>query len=153
MAPPNATWQQIIAQAHANPEILKQTEVIRSIQNVLQTNVSVCSSLGQPFSTQFNLIFQDMLAVRQQLARVYVACLFGGALSTCGVLLRGIETLGMRCAGYGSHHSTELHALPCLHQHLLTSAPAGHCLLGVCREWVDMSLAMAVPASRVTQVQ
>lgn len=28
-----------------------------------QTNVSVCSSLGQPFVSQFNLIFLDMLAV------------------------------------------------------------------------------------------
>lgn len=63
MAPPNTTWQQILAQARANPEILKQTEVMKSIQNVLQTNVSVCTSLGQPFSTQFNLIFQDMLQV------------------------------------------------------------------------------------------
>ena len=28
-----------------------------------QTNVSVCSSLGHPFVSQFNLIFLDMLAV------------------------------------------------------------------------------------------
>jgi hypothetical protein len=28
-----------------------------------QTNVSVCSSLGHPFVTQFNLIFLDTLAV------------------------------------------------------------------------------------------
>lgn len=25
MAPPNTTWQQILAQARANPELLKQT--------------------------------------------------------------------------------------------------------------------------------
>jgi exportin-1 len=25
MAPPNSTWQQILAQARANPEVLKQT--------------------------------------------------------------------------------------------------------------------------------
>ncbi|GAX79005.1 hypothetical protein CEUSTIGMA_g6445.t1 [Chlamydomonas eustigma] len=63
MAPPNATWQQILIQARSNPEILKQPEVIRSIQNVIQTNVSVANSLGQPFITQFNLIFSDMLQV------------------------------------------------------------------------------------------
>ena len=32
-------------------------------QNVLQTNVSVSNSLGQPFITQFNIIFSDMLQV------------------------------------------------------------------------------------------
>ena len=38
--------------------------MIKSIQNVVQTNVSVCTSLGQPFTTQFNVIFPDMLQVR-----------------------------------------------------------------------------------------
>lgn len=37
--------------------------VMKSIQNLLQTNVSVCTSLGQPFMTQFNIIFTDMLQV------------------------------------------------------------------------------------------
>ena len=41
MTPPNAPWQQILLQARSNPDILKQHEVIKSIQNVLQTNVSV----------------------------------------------------------------------------------------------------------------
>lgn len=40
-----------------------RTQVIKSIQNVLQTNVSVCSSLGQPFLVQFNIIFPEMLQV------------------------------------------------------------------------------------------
>eukprot|EP00951_Prasinocladus_malaysianus_P012980 scaffold97565_cov44-Prasinocladus_malaysianus.AAC.1 len=42
MAPPNQTWQQIIQQATASPDILKEQEVIRNVQNILQTNVSVC---------------------------------------------------------------------------------------------------------------
>uniref|UniRef100_A0A7S0WF70 Importin N-terminal domain-containing protein n=1 Tax=Chlamydomonas leiostraca TaxID=1034604 RepID=A0A7S0WF70_9CHLO len=63
MGPPNATWQQILAQARTAPDILKQQEVIKSIQNVLQTNVSVCTSLGQPFVAQFNVVFPDMLQV------------------------------------------------------------------------------------------
>lgn len=63
MAPPNTTWAQILAQARASQEVLKAQEVIKSIQNVLQTNVSVCTSLGHPFLTQFNVIFSDMLAV------------------------------------------------------------------------------------------
>jgi hypothetical protein len=42
MGPPNLTWQQIIQQAGASPDILKQQDVIRNVQNILQTNVSVC---------------------------------------------------------------------------------------------------------------
>ena len=76
MGPPNTTWQQILAQARASPEILKQQEVIRSIQNVLQTNVSVATSLGQPFVSQFSVIFGDMLQVggRCDVICVLTAC-------------------------------------------------------------------------------
>jgi len=42
MSPPNGTWQQIIAQAASSPDVLKQPEVMRNLQNILQTNVSVC---------------------------------------------------------------------------------------------------------------
>lgn len=58
------------AQAKANPEVLKQQVAIKSIQNVLQTNVNVCTSLGQPFMSQFNFIYADMLQVRGRLAQV-----------------------------------------------------------------------------------
>lgn len=63
MGPPNATWGDIIGQASAQPDILRQPEVVRNIQNILQTNVSVCSSLGQPFVTQMSHIYGDTLNV------------------------------------------------------------------------------------------
>ena len=63
MTPPNATWREVIEQAKQNVDVLKQPGVIRNLQNILQTNVSVCSSLGQPFITQMILIYQDMLNV------------------------------------------------------------------------------------------
>jgi hypothetical protein len=63
MALPNTTWASIIAQARQDVEVLKQAEVIRNVANILQTNVSVCSSLGAPFLSQLNLVFVDMLAV------------------------------------------------------------------------------------------
>jgi exportin-1 len=61
MAPPNGTWRDIIAQAGHQPDILKQVDVIRNIQNILSTNCSVCSSLGQPFLSQITLIYLEML--------------------------------------------------------------------------------------------
>lgn len=63
MTPPNATWREVIEQAKQNVDVLKQPGIIRNLQNILQTNVSVCSSLGQPFITQMTLIYQDMLNV------------------------------------------------------------------------------------------
>lgn len=63
MIPPNRYWCDIIQQAGQNVEILKSTETVKGVQNILQTNMSVCSSLGGPFSTQLNRIFVDMLSV------------------------------------------------------------------------------------------
>lgn len=63
MGPPNATWGDIIGQASGQPDILRQPEVVRNIQNILQTNVSVCSSLGQPFVTQMSHIYNASLNV------------------------------------------------------------------------------------------
>ncbi len=63
MQPPNATWQQIIAQATQSPEVLKAPEVVRNVQNILQTSCSVASSLGPPFLSQMSIIYVDMLNV------------------------------------------------------------------------------------------
>lgn len=63
MAPPNATWHSFLTSARQNPDILRQPEVIKSIQNVLQTNVAVCQSLGHPFVSQLKFIFTDMLQI------------------------------------------------------------------------------------------
>lgn len=67
MGPPNTTWGQILAQAQANAEVLKQQEVIKSLQNVLQTNVAVCTSLGNPFISQMAQMVDSMLQVGQPL--------------------------------------------------------------------------------------
>jgi len=63
MSPANQYWYGIIQQAAQNVEVLKSTQVVKEVQHCIQTNMSVCSSLGSPFSTQLNLIFVDMLSV------------------------------------------------------------------------------------------
>lgn len=70
MAPPNHTWRDIITQATQQPDILKQVEVIRNIQNILSTNCSVSTSLGQPFLSQITLIYLDMLNMYRQVRPV-----------------------------------------------------------------------------------
>ena len=66
MDPPNSTWRNIIDQAAQQSEILKESEVIKNVQNILQTNVSVCSSLGHPFLSQMSRIYTDMLKFYRQ---------------------------------------------------------------------------------------
>lgn len=68
MEPPNKTWSDIIRQANLTPDILKQTEVLKNVQNILATNVSVCSSLGPPFASQMSHIYIDMLTVYRHAA-------------------------------------------------------------------------------------
>lgn len=63
MQPPNSTWQQIISQAVQSADVLKTPEVVRNVQNILQTNCSVASSLGPPFLGQMSIIYVDMLNV------------------------------------------------------------------------------------------
>jgi len=67
MTPPNKSWFAIVGQASQNPEVLKQQEIIKSIQNVLQTNVSVCTSLCSPYVSQMMGMAESML----QLYRMY----------------------------------------------------------------------------------
>jgi exportin-1 len=100
MGPPNATWQQIIEQAKQNVEVLKQAEVIRNVQNILQTNVSVCSSLGHPFVSQFNLIFLDMLAVYKMYSELISAAIATGgphaSKTTAVKLMRSVKKVALR---------------------------------------------------------
>ena len=63
MAPPNMTWASIIQQATVSPDVLKQSEVVRNVQTILQTNASVASSLGPPFLSQMRIIYEHMLMV------------------------------------------------------------------------------------------
>ena len=38
-------------------------QVLKNVQNILATNVAVCSSLGPPFLSQMSKIYIDMLMV------------------------------------------------------------------------------------------
>ena len=68
MAPPNATWREILAQAAQNAEVLRQPDTMRNVATILSTNVSVCSSLGHPFIHQTERLYMDMLQVYRHVA-------------------------------------------------------------------------------------
>ncbi|CAI9774234.1 unnamed protein product [Fraxinus pennsylvanica] len=60
---PNQKWAEIIGHARQSVDILKDSDVIRAVLNILQTNTSAASSLGTYFLSQITLIFLDMLNV------------------------------------------------------------------------------------------
>ena len=74
MAPPNATWRDITAQASQNAEVLRQPEVVRNVHTILSTNVSVCQSLGHPFIHQMQHIYMDMLHIYRCAACCRLVC-------------------------------------------------------------------------------
>lgn len=52
MTLPNTVWDEIIAHAAQNVDILKDPEIVRNLANILKTNVAACKSIGNPFISQ-----------------------------------------------------------------------------------------------------
>ena len=100
MEPPNTRWQAIIAAAHQNVESLKQQETIKHVAHILQTNLSVCSSLGQPFQSQMQHIFGDMLNVYKMYSELISASIASGgqyaARSSIVKAMRSVKKVVLR---------------------------------------------------------
>eukprot|EP00656_Telonema_subtile_P036866 TRINITY_DN4092_c0_g1_i2.p1 TRINITY_DN4092_c0_g1~~TRINITY_DN4092_c0_g1_i2.p1 ORF type:complete len:1133 (-),score=347.86 TRINITY_DN4092_c0_g1_i2:112-3510(-) len=60
---PNSTWQQTIQQAQQNVEFLKNPDVTKMIQNVLKTNVRVCTAMRAKFLPQLKGIYIASLSI------------------------------------------------------------------------------------------
>lgn len=100
MQPPNATWQQIISQAVQSAEVLKTPDVVRNVQNILQTNCSVASSLGSPFLSQMSIIYVDMLNVYRMYSELISSSIATGgphAAKTSAVkMMRSVKKVTLR---------------------------------------------------------
>lgn len=100
MMPANDFWQNMIQQANVNSEILKSTQAVKDIQHYLQTNVSVCSSLGTPFVFQLNRIFVDMLNVYRMYSELISTTIATGgphaAKSSAVKAMRSVKKVTLR---------------------------------------------------------
>ena len=64
MAPPNATWSGVVADAASDPASLTtHTHTARSVTNILATNLAVVSALGPPYAPQMARLFPDLVSV------------------------------------------------------------------------------------------
>lgn len=100
MQPPNQVWEQTIEAAKQDVGILKQTENMKNVQHVLQTNVAVATSLGTPYVSQMNLIFINMLHVYKMYSELISSTIATGgphAARTSAVkLMRTVKKITLR---------------------------------------------------------
>ncbi|KAI3643102.1 hypothetical protein MP228_012657 [Amoeboaphelidium protococcarum] len=94
MEGPNVAWEEVMAQANANPDILNHPDQVKQLANILKTNVAACSSIGSPFISQMAKIYMDMLnlyrAVSELISRAVAQ---GGVLQTKTPQVRGYRTI------------------------------------------------------------
>jgi hypothetical protein len=67
---PNTRWQQTLDQVAASPPTLEAIEVQNTLHNLLQSNVSVCQSMGGFFMPQMVKLFAPMLQVYTRLSQL-----------------------------------------------------------------------------------
>lgn len=63
MKMPNEAWDQVMARAAAQEDVLDQPENVKLLANVLKTNVAACVAIGNSFLPQLGRIWLDMLGL------------------------------------------------------------------------------------------
>lgn len=81
MAMPNSSWDTIINAAAQNIEVLKSSETLKSLSNILRSNITACDAIGAGFSTQISRIYMDMLSLYRA-----VSGIISDAVATQGII-------------------------------------------------------------------
>jgi len=71
----NHIWDAAIAAANANPNVLTDMDAITKIIDIMKTNVSACSSVGNDFIFQLQKIYMHMLLVYKQMSKNIAAAI------------------------------------------------------------------------------
>ncbi|CAB55858.2 karyopherin/importin beta family nuclear export signal receptor Crm1 [Schizosaccharomyces pombe] len=94
MALPNQAWENIVAQAAQNAQVLGDPQTVKILANVLKTNVAACTSIGSGFYPQIAKNYVDMLglykAVSGLISEVVAA---QGNIATKTPHVRGLRTI------------------------------------------------------------
>ena len=94
MSLPNQAWENVIAQANADPSILQDADTIKVIGNIMKTNVAACTSIGSYFYTQIGRIYHDMLNMyRASSQLISDAVSSQGNVATKTPKVRGLKTI------------------------------------------------------------
>lgn len=91
---PNQVWDGIINQATQNVEVLKDSEAVKQLGNILKTNVRACKALGHPYVVQLGRIYLDMLNVYKVMSEnISSAIATNGESVTKQPLIRSMRTV------------------------------------------------------------
>lgn len=94
MALPNSIWESIVQQAQKDVEILKQTDAVRQLANILKTNIRACKSLGHYYVVQLRAIFLDMLNIYKVMSlNITTAISNNGEAITNQPIIRSMRTV------------------------------------------------------------
>ncbi len=70
MAMPNSSWDTVIAAAAANVDVLRNMDTLRSLSNILRSNIAACESTGSAFVSQISRIYMDMLVLYRAVSTI-----------------------------------------------------------------------------------
>lgn len=91
---PNQVWDDIINQATKNVDVLKDSDAVKQLGNILKTNVRACKALGHPYVIQLGRIYLDMLNVYKVMSEnISAAIALNGESVTKQPLIRSMRTV------------------------------------------------------------
>mmetsp|Transcript_2101 Transcript_2101/g.4795 ORF Transcript_2101/g.4795 Transcript_2101/m.4795 type:complete len:1086 (-) Transcript_2101:355-3612(-) len=131
---PNSSWNEIIASAMQDPNLLQNQDTMRNIAKILQINVRVATSLGQPYILQLASIYERMLQVYKMYSEAISAAVAANPLSakTSGVrLMRAVKRETLRLIETTVEKSEEMHRIvehfvPPLVEYVLSDYQSNH---------------------------
>ncbi|KAH6575064.1 hypothetical protein BASA60_005186 [Batrachochytrium salamandrivorans] len=91
---PNRAWDNLMAQAGENIDVLNNSDNIKILANIIKTNVSGCNSVGPGFGTQIARIFTEMLGLYKAVSElISQAVITQGPIATKTPRVRGMRTI------------------------------------------------------------
>ena len=94
MSLPNGSWDTIIAAAAQNGQVLKNTETLKSLSNILRSNIHACESIGPVFAGQISRIYMDMLSLYRAVSGIISDSVASqGIIATKTPVVRAMRTV------------------------------------------------------------
>ncbi|KAI8924681.1 CRM1 C terminal-domain-containing protein [Entophlyctis helioformis] len=91
---PNRAWDNLMAQAAENVDVLNNPDNIKILANILKTYVSGCTAVGSPFIVQIGRVFVDMLGLYKAVSElISQSVITQGPIATKTPRVRSMRTI------------------------------------------------------------
>jgi exportin-1 len=89
----NAKWAALIQQATADPTVLQRSDSLDLLIDILRTNVSACSTIGNDFIMQLQVIYMNMLDVYKRMSQNIAAAIASGSAGGIQPLIKQMRVV------------------------------------------------------------